>query len=61
MQHDMELTGKIDPKEIRLALVYWSTSFTDDFALALAASVEDIVREMLSNLDSPVEGSKSVS
>ncbi|KAJ5406970.1 acetyl-CoA synthetase-like protein [Penicillium sp. CMV-2018d] len=56
--HDMELTGKIDTEDIRLALVYWSTSFTHEFASALAASVEDIVREMLSNLDSPVEGSK---
>lgn len=54
----MELTGKIDTEEIRLALVYWSTSFTHEFASALAASVEDIVREMLSNSDSPVEGSK---
>jgi hypothetical protein len=54
----MELTGKIDTKEIRLALVYWSTSFTDQFASALAVSVEDIVQEMLSGLDSPMEGSK---
>ena len=57
----MELTGKIDTEEIILALVYWNTSFTDKFASALAASVEDIVQEMLSNLDSPIEGSKLVS
>jgi hypothetical protein len=57
----MELTGKIDSEEIKLAIVYWSTSFTDTFASALAASVENIFREMLSNLDSPVESSRSES
>ncbi|KAL4860651.1 hypothetical protein BDV12DRAFT_204825 [Aspergillus spectabilis] len=56
LAHDMELTGKIDAEEIRLALVYWSTSFTDEFASALAASVEAILGEMLADLNLPIEG-----
>jgi hypothetical protein len=53
----MELTGKIDTDEVRLSLVYWSTSFTNEYASAMAASLEGIVREMLYNADHPTVGS----